>query len=59
MAEPLEGQAIIITHDNARTDKEIIINGPYHGTQFIEEVAKFSQEERWQKPVPPQTFVEK
>lgn len=56
LKEPLEGQSVIITHDRKRPDKEITINGPYKGENFIEKVATVSQEERWQQALPPQTF---
>jgi len=56
VSEPLESQASIITHDQDRPDEEIIINGPYQGTDFIQEVAEISKEDRWQKSVPPQNF---
>jgi len=54
--EPLEGQLIFVTRDREREDKEVIVNGPYSGENFIEKVAEVSKEDRWQKEVPPQDF---
>jgi len=54
--EPLEGQLIFVTRDREREDKEVIVNGPYSGENFIEKVSEVSKEERWQKEVPPQDF---
>jgi|GEM_PF-3114698 len=54
--DPLEGQLIFVTKDTDRGDKEVIVNGPYCGKNFIEKVAEVSQEDRWQKEVPPQDF---
>ncbi|QZY00517.1 hypothetical protein [Halobaculum rubrum] len=54
--EPIEGQAVMVTHDRNRSDKEITINGPYQGDRFIEEVATVGQEERWRQALPPQAL---
>lgn len=54
--EPLEGQLIFVTRDREREDKEVIVNGPYSGENFIEKIAEVSKEDRWQKEVPPQDF---
>jgi hypothetical protein len=54
--EPLEGQLIFVTRDREREDKEVIVNGPYAGENFIEKVTEVSKEDRWQKEVPPQDF---
>jgi hypothetical protein len=54
--DPLEGQLIFVTRDSEREDKEVIVNGPYSGENFIEKVAEVSKEDRWQKEVPPQDF---
>lgn len=56
IVEPIEGQAIVVTHDRDRPDKEIIVNGPFRGDEFIGEVAAVSKEERWQQSVPPQNY---
>ncbi len=52
LSEPLEYQIIAISHDPDRPDKEIIINGPYHGHEFINEMEKIMNEPRWRKPIP-------
>lgn len=54
--EPLEGQLIVITSDQDRPDKEVIVNGPYSGENFVEKVREISEEDRWQRDVPPQRF---
>lgn len=56
ISEPLEGQLVFATHDRERPDKEVIVNGPYDGNEFLEEVTAVGQEDRWQQPVPPQSF---
>lgn len=56
LEEPMEGQLIFVTHDRDREDKQIIVNGPYSGSNFVEEVSNVKEEDRWQKAVPPQVF---
>lgn len=56
ISEPLEGQAAIVTHDRDRPDEEIIINGPYQGEEFVDQVATVSEQDRWQQSVPPQIY---
>lgn len=50
---PLEGQVFIITHDRDRPDKETIVNGPFEGSSFVQEVERITNANRWQKPIPP------
>jgi hypothetical protein len=50
--EPIEYQIIVLTHDNERKDKEIIINGPYKGYEFLDNIEKIMQESRWIKAIP-------
>ncbi len=54
--EPIEGQAHVITHDPDRSDLQIIVNGPYHGHNLMEEVSSISREDRWQLEIPPQDY---
>jgi hypothetical protein len=56
MAEPVEGQSVIITHNKDRPDREIVVNGPFKGENFIEKIADVSKEARWQQPIPAQAF---
>jgi len=53
MNNPLEGQVFIITHDRDRPDKEIIVNGPFEGPSFVQELEGITNAGRWQKPIPP------
>lgn len=48
LKEP-EAQLFVLTHDENRSDREIIVNGPYEGYEFVNEVEKVLQEPRWQK----------
>jgi hypothetical protein len=52
LSEPLEYQIIVISHDPDRPDKEIIINGPFKGHEFVNEIEKIMNEPRWKKPIP-------
>ena len=56
MAKPVEGQSVIIMHDRDRPDREIVVNGPFKGENFIEKIADVSKEARWQQPIPAQAF---
>jgi len=51
--EPIEWQILVITHDLTRPDKEIIINGPYKGYEFLSKLEKIMKEERWSRIIPP------
>ena len=52
VSEPFEYQLFVLLHDRDRTDKEIIINGPFRGFQLEEEVIKIMDEPRWKKVIP-------
>ena len=51
LSEPLEYQIIVISHDPDRPDKEVIINGPFKGHEFVNEIEKIMNEPRWKKPI--------
>ncbi len=51
--EPVEWQILVMTHDSTRSDKEIIINGPYKGHEFFSELEKIMNEDRWNRAIPP------
>jgi hypothetical protein len=53
MNHPLEGQVFVITHDRDRPDEQIIINGPFGGSSFVEKVGEIVQADRWVEPLPP------
>ncbi len=46
-----EIQFYVVTHDMDRSDKEIIINGPYENDEFLDRVEEIIKEPRWQKEV--------
>lgn len=48
---PLECQYLCITHDDNREHGELIVNGPYRGQEFIEELRGVLEKPRWQQPV--------
>ncbi len=50
--EQPEYQTIISSNFADRPDKEIIINGPYKGYEFIDKVDAVLREPRWTKPLP-------
>lgn len=50
--EPVEFQLIIILHEATRDDREIIINGPFKGSEFINAVFEIAEEVRWKKITP-------
>ncbi len=51
--EPCEWQIIVITHDPERSDKEIIIYGPFQGYEFLREIGNIlEREEQWKKELP-------
>jgi len=50
--EPIEGQILVIRHDDDRKDMEIIINGPYKDWEFLDAIEKIMAESRWAKPIP-------
>ncbi|MCD6099615.1 MAG: hypothetical protein J7K33_03425 [Candidatus Marinimicrobia bacterium] len=51
--EPCEWQIIVITHDQERSDKEIIIHEPFQGYEFLREIGNIlEREERWKKELP-------
>ena len=52
LSEPIEYQIVILTHNTDRKDMEIIINGPYKGYEFLDEIEKVMQEKRWVKAIP-------
>lgn len=47
MDSPVDSQLMAITHDENRSDLEININGPYGGSDFIQEVDEVLEEPRW------------
>lgn len=49
VTEPLEYQLFIIMHDASRMDGEIIINGPFLGSELIPKVIEIMDEPRWKK----------
>src|SRR3989344_2355798 len=49
--EPLQYQIVVVTHEVARPDKEIIVNGPYRGPEFLKETEKIMQEKRWTEKI--------
>lgn len=49
--DPLEFQVLVVTHDANRPDREIKINGPYKGHEFIDEVDRVLNEPRWKQPI--------
>lgn len=49
IGEPVEWQILVHTHDEDREDKEIIVNGPFEGDEFIENVERIMEEDRWQR----------
>lgn len=49
VAEPLEYQLFITMHDASRMDGEIIINGPFLGSELIPKVIEIMDEPRWKK----------
>ena len=49
VTEPLEYQLIITMHDHSRKDGEIIINGPFIGSELIPKVIEIMEEPRWKK----------
>ena len=50
--EQPEFQIIISSRFADRPDKEIIINGPFKGYEFIERVEEVLKQPRWTKPLP-------
>lgn len=48
----MEYQLFVLLHDHDRTDKEIIVSGPFRGFQLAEEVIKIMDEPRWKKVIP-------
>ena len=48
---PLEYQYLFLTHDDNRPNGEIIVNGPYSGSEFLEELEEILLKPRWQQPV--------
>ncbi len=49
IGEPVEWQILVKTHDEDREDKQIIVNGPFEGHEFIEKVKGIMEENRWQR----------
>jgi len=49
VTEPLEYQLFITMHDASRMDGEIIINGPFLGSELIPKVIEIMDEPRWKK----------
>ncbi len=49
MNDPIEYQVIVVTHDEDRSDMEIIIHGPFKAHEFLEKIEKIMEESRWQK----------
>jgi len=47
VTEPLEYQLFITMHNHSRKDGEIIINGPFIGSEFIQKVIEIMEEPRW------------
>ena len=52
LSEPIEYQLIVTSHDPDRPDKEIIINGPFRGYEFVDEIEKIMNEPRWERAIP-------
>lgn len=52
VTEPIEYQLFITMHDHSRRDKEIIINGPFIGSEVISKVIEIMEEPRWKKDAP-------
>ncbi len=50
--EQPEFQTIISSRFADRPDKQIIINGPFKGYEFIDKVDEVLKEPRWTKPIP-------
>jgi hypothetical protein len=55
--DDIEGQVFVNTTDSDRDDQEILIHGPFRGDEFVEEVGKVAQEERWQEPLPDSSML--
>ena len=53
---PLEYQYLFLTHDDNRPDGEIIINGPYSGSEFLGELEDILLKPRWQQPIDESTI---
>lgn len=51
LSDPFDFQFLVKTRDDNRPDREIIINGPYLGSEFVEEVDDVLEEPRWQQLV--------
>lgn len=51
MNDPFDCQLLVKTRDENRDDKEIIINGPFTGPEFVQKVEKILDEPRWQQLV--------
>lgn len=49
VTEPLEYQLFITMHDASRVDGEIIVNGPFLGSELIPKVIEIMDEPRWKK----------
>lgn len=52
VTEPIEYQLFITMHDHSRKDGEIIINGPFIGSELIPKVIEIMEEPRWKKDAP-------
>lgn len=48
---PIECQYIAITHDDNRDNNEAIINGPFSGSEFLDQLEGVLLKPRWQQPV--------
>ena len=49
VTEPLEYQLFITMHDSSRIDGEIIVNGPFLGSELIPKAIEIMDEPRWKK----------
>lgn len=51
LESPFEYQFLVITHDENRENREVIINGPYSGIEFLEKLEEILKKPRWQQPI--------
>jgi len=52
ISEPIEYQLFVLLHDPEREDKEIVINGPYKGSDFFESLYGLMENLNWKRKVP-------
>ncbi len=50
--EQPEFQVIVLSKFKDRSDKEVIVNGPYKGYEFIDKVENILKDSRWTKELP-------